>query len=206
MNGTNGKVLVVDTCVFIKDPDIFYKIGNDEIVVPGAVIKELDGLKRHPDPENPKARAARKVSRILDELGSRQDISKGAKTSAGSTVRIFTSYKKIDDLASNVDNRIVGSALALREKTGRDIVLVSMDGNMRNVARGYSLTAANYPFKDVSSHEMPKVRPPVGRSAERSINRRAATLSGNKRPALRGIPRALFVAIAIFFILLLITR
>ena len=149
MNGTNGKVLVVDTCVFIKDPDIFYKIGNDEIVVPGAVIKELDGLKRHPDPENPKARAARKVSRILDELGSRQDISKGARTSAGSTVRIFTSYKMIDDLASNADNRIVGAALALREKTGRDIVLVSMDGNMRNVARGYSLTAANYPFPTV---------------------------------------------------------
>ena len=144
----NCKVLVVDTCVFIKDPDIFYKVGNDEIVVPGAVIKELDGLKRHPDPEDPKARAARKVTRILDELGSRQDIAKGARTSAGSTVRIFTSYKKIDDLASNADNRIVGAALELREKTGRDIVLVSMDGNMRNVARGYSLAAANYPFPE----------------------------------------------------------
>ena len=71
MDQTSGKVLVVDTCVFIKDPDIFYKVGNDEIVVPGAVIRELDGLKRHPNPENQKARAARKVSRILDELDSR---------------------------------------------------------------------------------------------------------------------------------------
>ena len=206
VNGGNGRVLVVDTCVFIKDPDIFYKVGNDEIVVPGAVIKELDGLKRHPDPEDPKARAARRVSRILDELGSRQDIAKGARTSAGSTVRIFTSYKKIDDLASNADNRIVGAALELREKTGKDIVLVSMDGNMRNVARGYSITAANYPFKTVSSHRRAQVQPSVGRSAERSINRRAAPLSGNKRYALSGIPRALFVVIAIFFVLLLISR
>jgi predicted ribonuclease YlaK len=142
----NKKIYVLDTSVLIEDPDVFYKLGGNEIVVPTAVIKEIDGLKKNADPDDHRGKAARKVARILDRLGSYQDISTGAKTPVGSVIRIFNRYSQIDDLASNVDNRVVGTAIRLREESGAKVILVSTDGNMRNVARAYKIRAENYPF------------------------------------------------------------
>jgi predicted ribonuclease YlaK len=152
------KIFVIDTSVLIEDPDVLFKLGGNEIVIPTAVLKELDGLKKHPDPDEHRAKAARQVTRTLDRLGSYQDISTGAKTSAGSIVRICNQYQVIDDLASNADNRIVGTAIKLKEEgTGR-VILVSTDGNMRNVTRSYKIKAENYPFSLGDSIDRPKAR------------------------------------------------
>jgi predicted ribonuclease YlaK len=145
-NQKNKKIFVVDTNVLINDPDVLYKLGGNEIVIPTAVIKELDGLKRRWNVEDPRAKAARRVTRMLDRIGSRQDISVGAKTSAGPIVRISNRYAVIDDLANNLDNRIVGSAVRIKEETQAKVILVSTDGNMRNVTRAYGIRAENYPF------------------------------------------------------------
>lgn len=158
MDDVRKKIFVIDTSVLIEDPDVFYKLGGNEIIVPTAVIKELDGLKRHPDPDEHRAKAARQVTRTLDMLGSYQDISTGARTSAGSIVRIYNQYQVIDDLASSADNRIVGTAIKLKEEgTGR-VILVSTDGNMRNVTRSYKIKAENYPFYLGDSVDRPKTR------------------------------------------------
>ena len=146
MKQKQKNIYVVDTCVLIDDPDIFYKLGDSQIVVPTAVIKELDCLKRNPDPKEHRAMAARKVARTLDMLGSHQDIAEGAKTSTGSTVRIINRHVPIDDLASSADNRIVGTALKLKEETDSNVILVSADGNMRNVTRSYGIEATSYPL------------------------------------------------------------
>jgi predicted ribonuclease YlaK len=142
----NKKIYVLDTSVLIEDPDVFYKLSSSEIVVPTAVIKEIDGLKKNADPEDHRGKAARKVARTLDRLGSYQDISTGAKTPTGSIIRICNQYRPIDDLASNMDNRVVGTAIRLRENSGAKVILVSTDSNMRNVARAYKIRAENYPF------------------------------------------------------------
>ncbi|MGD0884730.1 MAG: PIN domain-containing protein [Thermodesulfovibrionales bacterium] len=127
MKGKSRRTYVLDTSVLINDPDVFYKLGDSDIVIPTAVIKEIDGIKKNPDPEEPKAKAARKVARTLDGLGSTQDISAGARTSVGSTVRIFNRYAAIDDLSSNADNRIVGTAIMLKEESSSRVILVSTD-------------------------------------------------------------------------------
>lgn len=57
-------------------------------------------MKRNPNLEEPRSTAARKVSRILDRLGSNQDIASGAKTSTGSVIRICHRHVMIDDLSS----------------------------------------------------------------------------------------------------------
>lgn len=57
-----GNVYVVDTSVLIDYPDIFYKLGNNQIVVPTAVIRELDGIKRNPDPHERKYECAKSGS------------------------------------------------------------------------------------------------------------------------------------------------
>jgi predicted ribonuclease YlaK len=152
----NNKTYILDTSVLIEDPDVLYKLGDSQIVIPTAVIKELDGLKRNPDPEEPRAKAARKIARTLDMLGSREDIAAGARTSVGSLVRIFNRHAAIDDLASNADNRIVGAAITIKEETQGNVVLVSTDGNMRNVTRAYGIKAENYPFYLDDSFDRPK--------------------------------------------------
>jgi rRNA-processing protein FCF1 len=154
------KVFVIDTSVLIEDPDVFYKLGSNEIIIPTAVIKELDGLKRHPDPDEHRAKAARQVTRTLDMLGSCQDIATGARTLAGSVVKICNQYKVIDDLDSNADNRIIGTAIRLREEGTGQVILVSTDGNMRNVTRSYKIKAENYPFSPDDPIDRPKARLP----------------------------------------------
>lgn len=150
------KTYVLDTSVLIEDPNVLYKLRGDEIIIPTAVLKEIDGLKRDPDPDSRRAKAARQVVRNLDRLGSYQDISTGAKTSSGSIVRICTQYKIIDDLESNADNRIVGTAIRLKENCDGQVILVSTDGNMRNVTRSYKMRAENYPFRQGDTTETPK--------------------------------------------------
>ena len=59
---------MIDASVLIEKPDVLFKLGGNEIVIPTAVIKELDGLKMHPDPDEHRARAVRHVTRTLDML------------------------------------------------------------------------------------------------------------------------------------------
>ncbi len=137
-------IYVVDTSVLIEDPEVFFRLGRCQIVIPMAVMKELDGLKKSTNPA--RAGAARRVTRILDELSSNQDIAHGANTSSGSVVRIFSRHMTIDGLASDADNKIVGSALRLKLETGNaNVIVLTTDGNVRNVARSYGMKAQNYP-------------------------------------------------------------
>jgi len=138
-------VFVLDTSVIIDDPDVFFNLGRRWIIVPAAVITELDGLKHSNNSK--KAFAARKASRTLDNLGYLQNIAFGAITSVGSIVKIFSRYETVSDLASWADNRVVGAAVRLREENKHyNVVLVTNDRNMRNITRAYGLTAENYPF------------------------------------------------------------
>jgi len=66
------KIYVLDTSVVIEDPDVFFKLGDGDIVLPTAVIKEIVGLKRNPDPDDPRAKTSRKVARLLYIIASRQ--------------------------------------------------------------------------------------------------------------------------------------
>ena len=144
------KTYVVDTSVLIDDPDLFYKLGKSRIVVPTAVLRELDGLKNSTVAAT--ASSARKVSRTLDKLGNTQNIASGARTSAGSIVVIYNRYQTVNDLASYADNKIVGTALKLNEEAGTHITVLTTDGNMRNVARAHGLRAEPYPLLHNDRH------------------------------------------------------
>jgi len=204
----NSKTYVLDTNVLINDPDVIYKLGANEIVIPTAVIKEIDGLKRHPDPDEPKAKAARKVTRTMDVLGSSQDISRGARTSTGSSVRICHKYAGIDDLASNADNRIVGTAIQLKKETQGRVILISRDGNVRNVARAYGIKAENYPFY-MGAPDMPKERVPQHRSPVQNYNENARSHQIRRQATMMWLPnrtRIITLAVIIVFFILLVTK
>jgi rRNA-processing protein FCF1 len=145
------KTYILDATVLIYDPDIFYKLGDADIVVPLAVVKELDGLKKS-DMELT-AQAARKVARTLDRWGSYADLITGVKLPTNARIYIYTDYEKIDGLDSQADNRIVGAALKIKREKDIDVVLVTTDTNMRTVARAHGITAESYAFSAFSRGE-----------------------------------------------------
>jgi predicted ribonuclease YlaK len=219
MKQEDKKIYVIDTCVLIDDPDVFFELACSEIVVPTAVIKELDALKRNPNPDNPKARAARKVIRNLDEMGRCQSMVTGAKTSSGSIVKICNRFVPIDDLASSADNRIVGTAIRLRKDTGREVILLSKDGNVRNVARSYvGIKAQNYSSELSKSDNAPRskiyqykrpapisVRDTAINNGGRRRKLKQASLPDKKRRSNRILLAAALSAI-VFFILMTIRQ
>lgn len=46
MKGDN-RTYVLDSSVLLDDPEVFYKLGRDQIIIPTAVIKEIAGIKRN---------------------------------------------------------------------------------------------------------------------------------------------------------------
>lgn len=138
------KLYVLDTTVLIEDPDVMYKLGDSIVVVPTAVIKELDGLKRSESEDVSKA--ARKVARTLDRLGSHGDLTAGVKLPTGGILRVTSNHEMINDLASDADNRIVGTAILIQKHEGKKVELLTTDTNMRTISRVHGVKAEFYPF------------------------------------------------------------
>ena len=140
------KTYVLDTTVLIYDPDIFYKLGDADIVVPLAAIKELDGLKK--SQSDLVAQSARQVSRMLDRISSYSDIKEaGGKISSGARIFIETNYEKVEGLASEEDQKIIGTALFLKKKGVENLILATADTNMRIVGRTFGIKVEYYPYK-----------------------------------------------------------
>ncbi len=143
MNKRSKKTYVLDTTVLIYDPDIMFKTGVADWVIPLAVIREIDGLKN--SDKELVGKAARQIARTLDRFGSYGDLSAGVKLPTGRMLRIYTEFERVDGLASEADNRIVGSAIKLIRE-GYNVTLFTMDSNMRTVARVYGVNAEHFPL------------------------------------------------------------
>jgi rRNA-processing protein FCF1 len=197
MRDKKPKTYLLDTTVLLYDPDIFYRLKG-RIVVPTAVLKELDGLKRG---EGNTALSARKVARTLDVLGGYEDcgahgaLATGVRVSTGGSVVVYPFFETINDLDSEEDNRIVGAAIRLK-RAGEDVVLLTLDTNMRTVARAYGVKPSPYLAHMGSLIESPQITrageggrgmlSSGGVTAEENIPALSGSQSGN-----RGTARAL---------------
>ncbi len=135
---------VLDTTVLLYEPDIMYKLRDNVIVIPAVVIKEIDGLKRNRN-ENT-AQAARQVARTLDLFGSYADLTEGVRLSTGGILKVSTDHIEIDALASKADNKILGTAMLIKQVSGGKVVVLTTDTNMRTVARIHKVKGEFYPF------------------------------------------------------------
>ncbi|MEJ2068517.1 MAG: PIN domain-containing protein [Deltaproteobacteria bacterium] len=95
---TRNKVRVLDTTVLVEDPEIMYKLGDATVVIPLAVLKELDGLKS--SEKLLVAEAARVVGRMLDNFSSYANLTEGVKLSSGGTLAVYKGYEPLSALAS----------------------------------------------------------------------------------------------------------
>jgi len=81
----NKKNFVLDTNVLLHDAQSIFKFQDNLVVIPLIVIEELDTFKKG---EGEIARNSRQVSRYLDELRVKGDISVGIPLDNGGTLKV----------------------------------------------------------------------------------------------------------------------
>lgn len=136
------KTFVLDTNVLLHNPKAIFVFQENNVVIPFAVLEELDTFKTS---NNDLGRAARAVIRYLDALRENGRLIDGVKLGNGEpahadarghnpsgTLRIdITEHTRPPALRDDVpDNRIIAAAYALHQK-GERAVFVSKDLNAR---------------------------------------------------------------------------
>ena len=123
------KTFLLDTNVLLHDPNCLKVFEDNEIIIPLAVLDELDNHKTR---LGETARNAREVIRILDSLRAQGSLSKGVKY-GNTTVRVELNHSGFTPEGldkSMPDNRIISVALGF-VKEGKTVIVVSKDINLR---------------------------------------------------------------------------
>jgi PhoH-like ATPase len=149
------KTFVLDTNVLLHNPQSLFAFQDNDLVLPLAVIEEIDDQKKRHDEVG---RNAREVSRLLDELRSAGDLSRGVPLPGGGTIRIEINQRHVEAIGRELDvidlakpdNRILAVALNLsRESTDGPVFLVSKDLNLRVKADVLGVRAQDLDFDKV---------------------------------------------------------
>ena len=140
---------VLDTSVLIFDPCAWKHFPDSEIVIPIAVLGELDKLKKSPGEVSKNARAC---IRLLDEISSEGDVSTGITLEDDILLMIDSTYIDLTQAPYNTlgdpnygDTQIL--ACAMDHQTHRPVVLVSNDINLRVKAKSRGMTAISHDDK-----------------------------------------------------------
>ena len=141
------KTYVLDTNILLHNPQAIYAFEDNDVVIPLAVIEEIDHQKRRQDEIG---KNAREVSRSLDELRGKGSLAEGVVSPGGGTVRIEVNHVSIDKLEgldwSKHDNRILAVTYQLhREK--KYVHLVTKDLNLRIKADVIGIPSEDF-YKD----------------------------------------------------------
>lgn len=149
------KTFVLDTNVLLHNPQALFAFEDNRLVIPLAVIEEIDDQKKRSDEVG---RNAREVSRLLDELRSAGDLSQGVPLPGGGTIRIEVNQRHVETIGRELevidlakpDNRILAVALNLaREAADGPVFLVSKDLNLRVKADVLGVRAQDLDFDKV---------------------------------------------------------
>lgn len=143
----NRKTFVIDTNVLLHDPNALTAFGDNDVVVPLAVLEEFDSMKRFRDELSKNARAVLRYFDSLKDVG-KGDLHKGVLLPSGARIRIQlevkTNYSPHFSLSLNSTSyRILMAAYFLFEK-GEKVVFVSKDLAMRVKAEAMGLEAEDY--------------------------------------------------------------
>jgi PhoH-like ATPase len=138
------KYFVLDTNVFIHDPEAFSEFANNVVVVCEEVLEELDGLKKR-DEDYSVAVAARRTSSYLADFLGAGDVRKGVNLPNGGLLIIaLDSGHPLKFKRDTSDNRIVSFAYGLAQDEDKKVVVISKDRNVRLKAAGLGLATEDY--------------------------------------------------------------
>lgn len=155
MGNSMQKTFVLDTNILLSNPQSIFHFDDNDLVIPIAVIEEVDNFKKN---QNETGRNAREVSRILDRLRGRGNLAKGipvhADRETSGSVFVYIGHNREllpDGLEDSIDNNILSVALHIQKEQGskRKVILISKDANLRIKADALSIAAENYTSDNV---------------------------------------------------------
>ncbi len=147
------KTFVLDTNVLLHNADSIEAFADNRVVLPMAVIEELDKFKTHNDELG---RNARQVIRRLDALRAQGNLRDGVPLSNGGCLQIRSSVLNDAEgmLQDNIpDNLILRLAYELMSDSG-DVIFVSKDINARLKADALGLQAMDFEKEKVNFDEL----------------------------------------------------
>ncbi|WAJ70773.1 PhoH family protein [Catenovulum adriaticum] len=151
MSEAHTKIYILDTNILLHEPFAFLNFQEHDVYIPMTVLEELDAIK---DRKKDVSRDARIAIRALEEAlqdAPPEDIVQGvsiakysADHSSTGNLAIFPDHLLNQELVTlpgpENDNHIINAALHLqKEKSPRQVVLVTKDINMRLKAKGAGL-------------------------------------------------------------------
>jgi PhoH-like ATPase len=136
---------VLDTSVLLHDPRAPFAFPGSTVVIPAAVIEELDSKKHNADERGTKSRTA---ARLLDELRTQGRLDEGVPVPGDGIIRVELNHRATGDLhrffaEDTADNRILAVAYNLRQESP-DVTLVSRDVILRIKADALGLPVTDY--------------------------------------------------------------
>jgi len=152
------KIFVLDTNVLLHSAQALESFEENTVVLPMAVIEELDKFKKNHDELG---RNARQVIRRLDQLRLRGKLSKGVPIDHPNNVppgklQIFIPGEKISDFGLNLsspDNQILRVACHLH-KTRKNVIFITKDINLRLKADALGIEVMDFENQKVDLEEL----------------------------------------------------
>lgn len=129
------KNYVLDTNILLQNADAIYGFADNNVIITGTTLQELDGKKNDVTLDSETRYNIRETSRILDELNELGDLSKGVKLPNGGTFWIEneTAMNCLPKCYNpkKADNQIIATCVHLTQVRKEPVVLVSNDTLMR---------------------------------------------------------------------------
>lgn len=124
-------IYVVDTSVILSDPKALERMSDRHVVIPLAVLDELEGKRNHPE----LGYSARSGLRYLEDYRKRGELLSGLDTPDGGSIRVEVNHVSTSNLHTSFqddrnDNRILAVAANLAAE-GLDVVLMTNDLPLR---------------------------------------------------------------------------
>jgi len=143
------KTFVIDTNVLLHNPNALFAFQDNNVVIPLAVIEEIDNQKKRQDEIG---RNARITSRFLDELRFQGKLSEGVPLQKGGTLRVELNHKEMTSYPEGLDpqkydNRILFLTHNLSKELSDPVILVTKDLNLRIKADVLGLSTEDF-FQD----------------------------------------------------------
>jgi len=138
------KTFVLDTNVLLQSPGAIFAFDDNRVVIPEAVVEELDNFKKD---KSENGLNARETIRTLDALRAKGKVTEGVALPGGGDLRVEINHENSTLPASwdhtKPDNRIMKACIALRDR-GESVYLVTRDAILRIKAEVIGIEAQDF--------------------------------------------------------------
>ncbi|MGF1539443.1 MAG: PhoH family protein [Pleurocapsa sp.] len=151
------KIFVIDTNVLLHDPKAIWQFEDNDVILPMAIIEELDRFKKQPEMTG---RNAREVSRNLDQLRQKGHLTTGVDLDKGGILKVaLCDRQTLQELPPELngdlaDNSILAVALQCKRQCQCPVIVISKDTNLRIKADALGLNAADYETDKVDVEDL----------------------------------------------------